>query len=437
MLQNEIKILRKRIYACVLGNILEWYDFILFGAFASTISQVFFPEDNPQIGLLKTYGIFATGFIMRPLGSVVLGMLGDQYGRRPALLSSLLLMAIPTFFIGLLPPYEMIGAYGPLLLIFLRLIQGFALGGEYSGSMVFLFEHAPHQRKALYSSWVDCGCLIGVLCGTLAAWATSTFSQSENYLIWGWRIPFLMSFIFAVFAFYFRKNFEETPSFLVNKNKNRSLKFWPSPFKLLAAILVYAFGNVGFYILLVFLPNFFIEKTILTIGEATLITSVLSALMAVCIPFAGYFSDVIGRKKLLFFSIILTSIISIPLFKAAFYLHFPSFLFFQVLFALGLSIFYGGEAAFLSEIFPIKFRFTAVSLSLSCANLLFGGCAPLVAEWLTQYTQDINNIAVGIILIGIGAATTLYKLANYSRNPSLDESTEPLQLGTQSTAKFL
>ena len=405
----------KAIIAASFGNILEWYDFALFGAFASTISQLFFPEDNAQVSLLKTYGIFAAGFIMRPLGSFILGHIGDKKGRKNSLILSMYLMAFPTICIGLLPTYNQIGAWAPFFLILIRLLQGFAMGGEYGGSMVFLFEHAPPNRKGFYSSWVDVGCLVGVLLGTLISWSTVTFLNQSDHLSWGWRFPFIGSLGLAFLVLYFRRKLEETDVFIESTAKADTPSFLTlKPFlsKMLPTMFVYAFGNVCFYIFLVFLPNHFIQKNTIYSSSALLVTSIMSASIAAAIPFGGYLSDKYGRRKILYLSIFAAIIIAYPLFItmsiSSFYMH----ILFQVAFALALAAFYGGEAAFFAEIFPPSSRCRGVSLVLSMANIFFGGGAPFIAMWLTQQFNDVRFVAIIIIFMGILALWSLSKISS-------------------------
>lgn len=403
----------KNILAGIIGNAVEWYDFALFGAFSSTISQLFFPTDDPQIALLKTYGIFAAGFIMRPLGSIVLGYVGDKKGRKNSLILSIYLMTFPTICIGLLPTYEQIGAWAPLLLTLIRLMQGFSMGGEYGGSMVFLFEHAPLNRKGFYSSWVDVGCLAGVLLGTLISWATVTFLSHADYLSWGWRFPFIGSLALTVMILYFRHRIEETDIFMESTPKmampptvQTSREFLSKTF---SAMFVYAFGNVCFYIFLVFVPNYFIQQNAVYSSHSLLVTSFMSASIALAIPYGGYLSDTYGRRRTLCLSIIAAILIAYPLFltmiTSAFYIN----LFFQIVFALALAAFYGGEAAFIAETFPPHTRCRGVSLVLSFANILFGGGAPFFAAWLVQEFNNTTLVATIVIFTGILALWGLSK----------------------------
>ncbi len=410
MLKKEIK----NIFTCVIGNTLEWYDFALFGAFASTISQLFFPEDAASIALLKTYGLFAMGFIMRPLGSIFFGYIGDKKGRRTALIFSIYFMAFPTVCIGILPTYSQIGAMAPTLLIFIRLIQGFSMGGEYGSSMVYLFEHASMNRKGFLSSWADFGCLFGVLLGTLSAWITITFLSQDDYLNWGWRLPFLGSICLAIFALLYRTKLDETKEYVksekIEKRIDTSINFRMLTKKVILGVFIYAFGNVNFYILLVFVPNYFIQIHLLPPSSSWLVTSVLSSLITVLIPLGGYLSDAFGRIKLLCYSIIFISVFSLLFFAFMNSGSLSVSILLQICIAIALASFYGGEAAFFSELFPLHMRCRGVSIVLSIANICFGGSAPFIASLIVQTTDDVRLIAFIIIIPGILALASIWNI---------------------------
>lgn len=402
---------RKNLWGGVVGNTFEWYDFALFGAFANTISQLFFPEDDPQIALLKSYGIFATGFIMRPLGSLFFGFIGDTKGRKTALILSISFMLIPTISVGLLPTYNQIGLWAPLSLILIRLLQGFAMGGEYGGSMVFLFEHSPQDRKGFFSSWADVGCLLGVLLGSFFSWLLINFMNHDSFMSWGWRLPFLGNFFLAYIVIYFRNKVDETEPFTRVKKKQHTKKFTPGSLEFLKkvwiAVCVYAFGNVSFYVFLVFMPNYFVQTNSLYTTHSLLVTSFMSLIIALIIPLGGYLSDTWGRRKVMIISIVLSSGVAYPMFfsltKSSILLN----IFIQVLFAISLAIFYGGEAAFLSEIFQTETRYRGVSISLSLTNVFFGGSTPFFALWIVYQFNDVTSVSTLIVLAGILALSCL------------------------------
>jgi MFS transporter, MHS family, proline/betaine transporter len=405
------KLNRKNIWAGVVGNTFEWYDFALFGSFASTISSLFFPEDAPQVALLKSYGIFATGFIMRPLGSIFFGFIGDTRGRKTSLFLSIICMLIPTISVGFLPTYTQIGLWAPCLLIFIRLLQGFAMGGEYGGSMVFLYEHSPPHRKGFFSSWADVGCLLGVLIGTFLSWALLNFMDHKTFISWGWRLPFIGSLLLACIVLYFRHKIDETETFESLKNNKKIINITNGSLGLLKkigiAVCVYAFGNVSFFVFLVFIPNYFVQTHSLYARHSLLVTSFMSLLIAIIIPLGGYLSDTWGRIRVMTISIIICTLITYPMFYSMAESNSALNFLLQGLFAVSLAFFYGAEAAFLSELFQSELRCRGVSISLSLTNILFGGSAPFVASWITYQFGNVQWVSFLIILAALLALISL------------------------------
>lgn len=217
----------------IFGNILEWYDFAIFGFIAPIIGTLFFPEDDAMAGLIKTYGIFAAGYLMRPLGGVVFGFIGDKYGRKKALQLSIFMMAIPTVLLGCLPTHEQLGITATLLLILLRLLQGISVGGEWVGSVSFLVEIAPPGKKGLQGSWTLFGAIGGILLGSLVVTLMNNTLGNDAMLAWGWRIPFLAGILILIIGSWLRKGLVESPDFLKERKKDSPAQ------SLLKKILIY------------------------------------------------------------------------------------------------------------------------------------------------------------------------------------------------------
>ncbi|WP_051908534.1 MFS transporter [Candidatus Odyssella acanthamoebae] len=211
--------LKKIAISCFAGNMLEWYEFAVFGFLTTYISQNFFPTSSPYLATLMTYAIFATGFIMRPLGAILSGHIGDRQGRRGGLLLSITLMALPTFAIGCLPTYEQIGILAPILLLLCRMIQGISLGGEFSGSIVYLIEHSPKDRPGFYASWADLGSSVGMIAASLTSLVLTLYLSQNQMLSFGWRLPFLGGIAFGLLGYYLRRDLAETPEFKATTEK--------------------------------------------------------------------------------------------------------------------------------------------------------------------------------------------------------------------------
>ena len=210
----------KRVIAsCMIGNALEWYDFALYGYFATTLGQLFFPKFDPFAALMATFGVFAAGVIMRPVGGIIFGHIGDKIGRKNALLWSIFLMAVPTTLLGLLPTYEQIGWMAPLLLTVIRLAQGLSMGGEFTGSMIFVVEHAEKGKRGVYGSWVIFSVLLGILAGSAIATGICEMLSQDQLLAWGWRVPFLLSVVGGYVGYVMRRTIQEPEQFTQAKKE--------------------------------------------------------------------------------------------------------------------------------------------------------------------------------------------------------------------------
>jgi MHS family proline/betaine transporter-like MFS transporter len=262
MSSDQPKALQKTVLAGAIGNVLEWYDFALFGYFASVLSRLFFPSSDPSLSLIATFGVFAVGFLARPLGALLFGYWGDTRGRRAALAWSIILMAFPTCLVGLLPTYAQIGLAAPLTLTALRFLQGLSVGGEFTGSVTFLVEHAAPTERGYIGSWAGFSAQIGALLGSgVGALATASLS-SEALEQWGWRIPFVAGSVIALVGWYLRRRIPESPAFQrlqqegeVSSSPIRELlASYRGP--LLQVIGLVLLHGVGFYIIYVFLPTY-------------------------------------------------------------------------------------------------------------------------------------------------------------------------------------
>ncbi|MDR2766110.1 MAG: MFS transporter [Holosporaceae bacterium] len=375
-----------------LGNVMEWYSFALLMPFLPVISEQFFPLKNVACSKLLTFFVVSIGLFMRPLGAVVFGPIGDKFGRRRAISLSVLLMAVPTVCIGILPDYHHIGIAAPILLVLLRSLQGIALGGEYTTAMVHLVELAPTNHRGFYGSWSDGGSQVGVLIGGQALVLLYSFFSEPEIYSFAWRVPFLLAVLLVPFAF------------LVPEIDQKKTKPRESIFKMLLAnskevvctVAITAFSAVGFYTLFTFLPYHLVSSNMFSLKEATWFTVASNAVMIVIIFGAGYLSDKYRRKPFLISGVVGVLLVSLVMFM------FPraSFIYWlilQSLYGFFIGFYYSCRAAFFAEAFPVQVRCTAVSVSLSVAQAIFGGLTPAVVSYCQAYSDILAVVPIALV----------------------------------------
>ncbi|AZL15362.1 MFS transporter [Rickettsiales endosymbiont of Stachyamoeba lipophora] len=395
--------MKKVLAAGMVGNALEWYDFALYGHFVFIISQLFFPSDNHLVSLVMTFGGFAAGFIMRPLGAVVFGHIGDQFGRRTALAAAILTMAIPTACIGLLPTYHEIGIAAPICLIIIRLLQGLSLGGEFSGSIAFIVEHAPNNRRGLAGSAAMFSMNVGILLGSLAAAICNNTFTTEALYSWGWRIPFIIGLAIGLVGLYVRSGLHESPKYEqakklghISKTPTREL-FKGYRHELFSGIVVYLTVTIPFFTFVMFMNTYMSKIVGKSPAEASLINTISMIIATSFIPVFGYLSDIFGRKVITRLGAGLFILLTYPLFIM---LNQPGFLLpliGQTIFGILVSLYMSPVPAILVELFPTSVRYSGVALSYNISAAGFGGTAPMVATFLINHTG--NNYAIAFYII--------------------------------------
>jgi MHS family proline/betaine transporter-like MFS transporter len=391
--------------------VLEWYDFALYGYLAPVTADLFFPNDDPLVSLINTYAIFALGFLARPLGGIVFGHIGDRFGRRRLLTLSVLLMAAPTFLIGLLPTYASLGLLAPLLLAILRLLQGLSTGGEFAGSIILLVEHAPDRHRGLYGSVANAGAMIGGLLGAGVCWLITATLSPEAMHEWGWRLPFLTGILVGAFALWVRLGMPDTPAFLklkaAGKLARRPLR---DALRSQGRQMVLTAGlnwvvSAGYYVVFVW---FVTDMTrvlglsyhlALGIGTLGLVFGLLATLAM------GYLSDRIGSTRMLAGGAVLTAGSSLPLLMLAASGGTAAVLAAQLGLALLVAIFLGTLPAVFVSLFGAAVRCSGLALGYNLALALFGGTAPIIATLLIRLSGW--SAAPGLYL----AATALVCLA--------------------------
>jgi MFS transporter, MHS family, proline/betaine transporter len=398
---------RKVVAAGMIGNVLEWYDFAIYGYFATAIGKHFFPHEDPVAQLLSAFGVFAVGYMMRPVGGVIIGHIGDRYGRRAALTFSVAAMAIPTFLIGLLPGYATLGLFAPVALTLLRMVQGLSVGGEYTSSMVFLIEHAPHGRRGLMGALISCGACAGILLGSAVGAGFASTMSNATLDAWGWRIPFLLGLVVGIAGYFLRRHVLETVP-TVKRQRAPIVETLHDHWRLVLALAgLSVFNAVGFYISFVYLVSWLQMADGIAPAQALEINSVSMATLLPVMIVTGLLADRFGRKPFLLLACILGFVGAMPLFWL---LHHPSVLLAQ-LGQLGLvlivGLFCGTQPTIMVESTPLPVRCTTISLGYNICLGVIGGMTPLAATWLVQRTGDETAPA---FLIMAAAAITFVTL---------------------------
>lgn len=416
-------LLKKAAKASFIGNFVEWFDYASYGYFATIIASVFFAKSDPAVALMSTYGIFALSFIVRPFGGIFWGHIGDKYGRKLALSWSILIMSGATFLIGFLPSYASVGILAPLLLLLLRMVQGFSASGEYAGASAFMAEYAPPNKKGFYTSIVPASTAAGLLLGSLIAAAMTAFMDTDFLQSYGWRIPFLLAAPLGLVGRYMRLNLEKTPAFKAFEESNIEK---PVPIKnlfanhkktLCIAFMLCSLNAVAFYLILSYMPTYLSTQMGVNETQSLLSASISLAAYIGMIFTMGKLSDKYGRKTMLIIASVLFIVLTVPLFHLLSTGGFLFIVLIQLVFSLLLSINDGTLPAFLTEIFPVEIRYSGFAFTFNFANALLGGTTPLMATWLIAKTG--NQGAPAWLLVGASilalVATLLYK-QHYSKS---------------------
>ncbi len=359
---------RKAVIAGTIGNVLEWYDFGVYGYLATTMSQLFFPGEDKTISLLKTFAVFGVGFVMRPVGSVVFGIYGDRFGRRLALSAVIFLMAFSTVAIGLLPTYAQAGVLAPILLVVFRLLQGLSAGGEWGGSTSYIVEYAPEGRRGFIGSWQQVSVGSGFLLGSLSAALLSSTLTPEAFISWGWRVPFLLGILVGILGAYLRWRLNDTPKFTEIEQHGEVAKaplieaFTRYHREVLTIFGLTLHNTVAYYIPIIYMTSYIVSVAKLAPSSALWIGTSCLLVFVILIPIWGALSDRIGRKPLLLLSSGGYIILAYPLFMMASSGSATLALIAQMVMIVFLSFFSGACPAAYSEILPTRVRYTALSV---------------------------------------------------------------------------
>lgn len=379
---------RKAVVAAAIGNVLEWYDFGVYIFFAGTIAKQFFPADDPSTGLLSSFAVFGVGFLMRPLGGIVIGRFGDTHGRRAALTLTIMAMALGTVLVGVLPTYATIGIAAPALLVLARLIQGFSAGGEWGGSTAFMVEWAPVAHRGWYGSFQQASIAASLVLGSATGALFTSLLSPDALAAWGWRVPFLLGIVLALVGGWLRRNVEETPHYRAAEAAPEDGTGHRPGFS--AALRAFGFTihwTVAFYILLSYMPTFTGQHAGVTPAQALTANTIGLIVLMVLIPVFGALSDQVGRRPLLLTSCAFFAIATLPLFWViASKPGLTVLILIQVLFGAAIALYSGAGPAAIAEMFHTIGRSTWMTPSYALAVAIFGGFAPFIAAWLIRLT---------------------------------------------------
>lgn len=405
---------RKLILTSGIANTFEWYDYALFGHFAPIIGQKFFPESDPEASLLKAFLVFAIGYLMRPIGGIFFGVIGDKFGRRVALSSAVICMAVPTAAIGFLPSYETMGIVSTSLMIVVRMLQGLSMGGALTGSISFVIEHTTKQHRGIAGSISMSSICIGILLGSMSAYLTKTAFSPEQFNDWGWRVPFILG-VFIFFAgLYIKNHTDETPLFKDAKIRGEIVnsplrevfsKHW---FDLMISIFINATGSIIFYFEAIYLMSYLRISRGFDEGDVVSLINVCYVIMAVVTVLVGWLSDKINRRKIFIFNLVIIICAGPVIMTILQEGDFLAVSLAQVSLAIIAAGYIGPEPALQAEFYPTNIRNTALSVSYNAATSIFGGTAPYIIESLVQNTGRLTSSTYYIIGSAIFSLVALY-----------------------------
>ncbi|TEA79859.1 MFS transporter [Allopusillimonas ginsengisoli] len=433
----DIKTVRRVVVASVIGATIEWYDFFLYGVVAGLVfNQLYFPSEDAYVGTLLAYATFAVGFVARPLGGVIFGHFGDKVGRKSMLVLTLTIMGVSTVAIGLIPSYDTIGVWAPILLLLCRIFQGIGLGGEWGGAVLMAYEYAPPEKRGFFASWPQVGLATGLCLASGVVALLSATLTDEQFLAWGWRVAFLLSALLVFVGMYIRLTIKESPEFEKVKERNAESKIpfvdmmKRYPGNILKGMGARYIDGVFFNIFGVFIISYLTTSLDLTRTEA--LTGVMAAAVVMCfsIPFFGALSDRMGRTRVYFWGSLITGLSALP----AFWLittHSENlmvvWLSIVIPFGILYASVYGPEAALFCELFDTDVRYTGISFVYQFSGIFASGITPMIATALLHANDGKPWMVVGYtIVVGIISAVSAAMMNNarisQARTPAFNQS---------------
>lgn len=422
--------LRRAIGAAALGNMMEWFDFGVYGYLTTTIGKVFFPGSSPAAQVVATFATFAAAFVVRPLGGFFFGPLGDRIGRQKVLAATMIMMSIGTFAVGLIPSYAVIGIWAPVLLLVARMVQGFSTGGEYGGATTFIAEYSPDNRRGFLGSWLDFGTFIGYSLGSLLVTVLNATLGDDTMLSWGWRIPFFIAGPMGIVGLYLRLKLEDTPAYRKQLDAHDAkvketesagreigtifVRFWRPLLVCIGLVILY---NVTNYMITAYLPTYFTEVIHRSQLSADLLVLLSMLVVVVIIVGIGALSDRIGRRPVFAIGAVAQIVLAIPCFLlfGASSLWAPMVA--SIVFGVILACFAAPTASTLPALFPTTVRYGALSIGFNIAVSAFGGTTPLITSALV--TVSDNSLIPAFYLVGSGIVglIAVYFLRESARQP--------------------
>ncbi len=442
--------LRKAITAASLGNAMEWFDFGVYGFVAYALGKIFFPSASPGIQMIAALATFSVPFIIRPLGGLFFGMLGDKYGRQKILSVTIVIMSVSTFCIGLIPSYASIGIWAPILLLLAKMAQGFSVGGEYTGASIFVAEYSPDRKRGFMGSWLDFGSIVGFILGAGIVVLISTIVGEARFMEWGWRLPFFLALPLGLLGLYLRHALEETPAFQQHVDKleqgdreglqngpkvsfrDIATKHWKS---LLSCIGLVLATNVTYYMLLTYMPSYLSHNLHYSEDHGVLIIIAIMLGMLFIQPVMGMLSDRFGRRPFVIIGSTALFFLAIPAFMLitsnALGLIFAGLL----LLAVILNCFTGVMASTLPAMFPTNIRYSALASAFNI-SILIAGLTPTIIAWLVEASNSLYVPAYYLMVVAIIGLITGIFMKETANKPlsgatpaasDLDEARELLQ----------
>ncbi|MCU1606331.1 MAG: transporter [Modestobacter sp.] len=423
--------------AAVFATTLEWFDFLIYAtAAALVLGHQFFPEASAAAGTLASFATFAVGFVARPIGGIIAGHFGDRFGRKPPLVAAVLVMGVATFGIGVLPNYDSIGVWAPVLLVVLRLVQGLGVGAQWGGAALLLTEHAPIERRGFYGSLIQTGAILGSVLGSAFYLLLTTTLSDDAFNSWGWRVPFLSGVLLLAAGVFVQLRIEDTPVFRALQQQTaesrRAAGLRKAPLveavrghwrAILQAAGAFFVVNATFYILISGVLNYATEYVGMSRTEVLICVMVAGATQVVTIPYFGAMSDRIGRRKLYLVGTVLMAAWAFPMFWLIGTGSVPLVLLALLIGFVVHATMYGPQAALYAEMFPADVRYSGASLGYQFASVFAGGLAPFIMAALLTATGSAWSVSLYIVATALITFVSVYTIKEHFRRDLYETST--------------